>query len=413
MKVLWITNIIFPEAMSLLSGHYEQKGSGGWMISSANVLIQNDDIELTVATVCAGINNLTRLHGQKILYYLLPYGKGNKKNNPEYESYWKIIKNEIAPVVIHIHGTEFSHGSAYVKACGANNVVVSIQGLIYELGKHYTDGLTKKDIYLNPTIHDFLKGTCFSEKKQWLLRGHYEKELLASVNHVIGRTAWDKAHVWENNPNANYYHCDETLRDPFYQDIWSYENCKPHSIFLSQSNYPIKGLHMVLKSMPMILDHYPDTTLRIAGTDITRYGIKHLTCYYKYLGSLIQNLNLRNHIHFCGDLTVEQMKNEYLRSNVFICPSLLENSSNSLCESLILGVPSIASFVGGLPTIMQGNESNLYRFDDLCLLAHLVCLIFDRNIPDLVAIRERSIKRHASNNNKRVLYDIYRKITCI
>ena len=49
MKILWITNILFPEAEQLLVGNGELKSSGGWMLGAANALLQKEDIKLIVS----------------------------------------------------------------------------------------------------------------------------------------------------------------------------------------------------------------------------------------------------------------------------------------------------------------------------------------------------------------------------
>lgn len=113
MKVLWITNILFPEAEQLLTGSGELKTSGGWMLGSANALLQNMKIKLTVATVSAKVNKLTKLEGHKILYYILPMGKGNQDFNMDYCQYWVQVKDMVKPDVVHIHGTEFSWSCLY------------------------------------------------------------------------------------------------------------------------------------------------------------------------------------------------------------------------------------------------------------------------------------------------------------
>ena len=51
MKVLWITNILFPEVEQILTGSGELKSTGGWMLGMANALINSGKVELFVATV--------------------------------------------------------------------------------------------------------------------------------------------------------------------------------------------------------------------------------------------------------------------------------------------------------------------------------------------------------------------------
>ncbi len=36
-------------------------------------------------------------------------------------------------------------------------------------------------------------------------------------------------------------------------------------LFLSQGNYPLKGLHRLLKALPKVLERYPKARLVIAG----------------------------------------------------------------------------------------------------------------------------------------------------
>lgn len=81
MKILWITNIVFPEAISKLTGERELKSSGGWMLGAADALLKNDDVELFVASISNAVNKLTKIEGEKIVHYILPICEVNLKNN--------------------------------------------------------------------------------------------------------------------------------------------------------------------------------------------------------------------------------------------------------------------------------------------------------------------------------------------
>lgn len=411
MKILWITNILFPEAEKTLTGRGELRGSGGWMMSSAEMLVQQDGVQLFVATVSTLVRRLEIVKSKQLTYYVLPYGKGNLKYNSEYELYWRQIKEQVQPDIVHIHGTEFTHGLAYINACGSERVVVSIQGLKSGIAPYYCAGLSWKEIYGNLTFHDLIKGSIYSEQKAFKNTAKFEREMLCKVNHIIGRTSWDKSHVWAINPNANYYVCNETLRAEFYDGVkWNYDRCEPCSIFLSQGSYPLKGFHQVLKAMPLILQHYPDTIIRIAGSDITfnkgLWGVLHFTGYGKIVKRLIKKYHLKDKVTFLGPLTAVQMKEEYLRSNVFVCPSSIENSPNSLGEAQLLGVPCVASYVGGIPDMMNGNEENLYRFEDIEMLSRKICNLFafPEKQRDLSEIAKR---RHDCKTNTITLLNIY------
>lgn len=413
MKILWITNILFPEAEQLLNGAGELKATGGWMLGAANALLQNKEVKLTVASVSTKVHKLTKLEGHDILYYILPMGKGNMNFNMEYCKYWQQVNNDVNPDVVHIHGTECSHGYAYMSACSCDNVVISIQGLTSAY-YYYHYGMTKKDIYRNLTFRDIIRGSILSGQKQFKQRAAYEIEMIKNAKHIIGRTSWDKARVWAINPNAEYHFCNETLRSDFYDGSrWIYNKCYKHSIFLSQAGYPIKGLHQVLKAMPFILRHYPDTSIRIAGADITKSSTLseklRLSGYGRYIKRLINKNALEDKVTFTGSLNGEQMKQEYLRTNVFVCPSTIENSPNSLGEAQILGTPCIASYVGGIPDMMKENEENLYRFEEVEMLAEKVCRVF-ADAEKQVDMHVIAAERHSSKLNCGILLSIYKNI---
>ena len=255
MKILWITNITFPEVYKLL-GKTSNTNAGGWMLSSANSIATVPDVKLAVASVCPMVSNLTVLNGEHITYYVLPYGKGNIRYNKDYEKFWVDVRDSFNPDVVHIHGTEFTHGLSYVRACGTEHVVVSIQGLLHVIKNYSTSGLRLKDIICNTTIRDILTGSgILSEKRDFEARSVYEIELLRKVSHIIGRTTWDKAHTWAINKSARYYNCNESLRGSFYEGSWSYEKCNKHTIFLSQGSSALKGAHFVFKALNIIQIH--------------------------------------------------------------------------------------------------------------------------------------------------------------
>lgn len=417
MNVLWITNVILPEAQALLSGNGTLNASGGWMLGAAENLVSQPGIHLTIATVSRRVRKLCRLEGEKITYYILPSGlKGNHRINHSLEPYWKQVKDKVKPDVIHLHGTEFTHGLAYLEACGAEHVCVSIQGLVSAYNYYYY-GLTQKEIRSSFTLRSLLRGGIISGYKDFRYRAKTEIEILSRVNHIIGRTQWDRQRTWAINPDATYHYGGETLRKDFYSGkIWVYNECKPHSIFLSQAGYPIKGLHMLLKAMPLILRHYPDATVRVAGTDIIRRNnfidCMSLSNYGNLIRRYLKKYNLCGVVSFTGPLSGDGMRNEYLHCNVFVCPSSIENSPNSIGEAQLLGVPVVASYVGGVMDMMQGNEDNMYRFEEVEMMAYKICHIFEqRDTVNTSLMRELALKRHDPKRNVENLIKIYHAVS--
>ncbi len=249
-------------------------------------------------------------------------------------------------------------------------------------------------------------------------RAYSEVRTLQNAQFVIGRTIWDKACVLNINPKLVYYPCNETLRPVFYTKQWNIESCEKFSIFVSQGSYPIKGLHFMLEALNIIKKSFPEVKLYIAGenymgsTTIKQRLRK--ASYQKFIESLIREYNLEEHIFFTGQLNEVEMCSQYLKSHVFVCPSTIENSPNSLGEAMILGVPIVSSFVGGIPDlIIHNQEGFLYQHDAFYMLAHHVMKLFDdevlcQNVSENT--RKHALQTHNVERNIRQLVEIYEEV---
>lgn len=415
MKLLWITNVLMPEVAAMLVNKAEIKGSGGWLYSLSHALSEKREINLIIASVHPSVKELKVIEGENCRYYILPLGKGNMSYNEQYEAYWKVINEKEQPDIVHIHGTEFSHGLAWIRACGKDNVVVSIQGLVSVIQKYvfYNIPLKEKIISWQP------RSLISNEKDNYHKRASCEIEYLKTTQYFIGRTDWDRAHIWHLNSEATYFHCEEMLRDSFYNVKWDPTTIERYSIFVSQANTSIKGLHQLLKALPKVIEQYPDTKLYVAGSSYftspsTLKKRLHTTTYFSYIKQLLNKQSLTEHVVFLAPLNEKEMQERFLKSNVVVLPSAIENSSNSLAEAQILGVPCVASYVGGTPTMVEhGKTGLLYRFEEIEMLAYYICRVFDdENLANYLSKSEieKASKRHDRNGIVSNMMDIYNKI---
>lgn len=405
-KVLWITNIMLPPVCKALN--VRPRPVGGWMYSSLQKLIAHQEFNFAVATTYNGSRLLVH-EVDGTTYYLLPQKSKYKTHyNPNLEKYWKEIQEEFKPDVVHVHGSEYPLGLSWVKSNGNKGVVCSIQGLVSVYTRYYLGGISCKDAQRS-SVRDFLlHNGLLVQQKDFERRGKLEKHFLSSIKHIIGRTEWDQAHSMAINPNVSYYYCGETLRDAFYEHRWSFEKCNRHSIFASQAGYAIKGFHKLLMAFPYILKDYPDSKIYLTGASPFNKPFYKLGTYEKYIKKLIADLKIKEKIIFLGSLDEEQMCNQFLKCNVFVCPSAIENSPNSLGEAQIMGVPHVASFVGGIPEIVEYNNSILYRFDEHEMLAKRIKDIFKIGESFEAAVFDR--QRYNGEYNANLLMDIYKRI---
>ena len=170
--------------------------------------------------------------------------------------------------------------------------------------------------------------------------------------------------------------------------------------------------------MQVVKSVFPETQLRVAGDDITggpsiKERLK-ISGYGSYIRSLLHKLDLRSSVTFVGPLSENDMIREFLDTHVFLCPSSIENSPNSLGEAQIIGTPCVASYVGGIPDMVTDGETGLlYRFDDHIMLAFQLIKIFsDDKLASGLSQKGQiaAQQRHNKDVISARMADIYRQI---
>ena len=356
---------------------------GGWVENLIKALTDNT-VEIYSAFVIGELDKISYGTEEKIHFVGVPEFRGslNARFNKFVDAFNEILDN-IHPDVVHIIGTEREYDYALFKAFNnPKKTIVSITGLLTYYAYHFL-GNIDRCILKRKTFGDIVRRWGpINEQKSFYVLSKYEKKLIQESEFIFGRTTWDNTCSYLLNPNLNYVHCGEIINPIYYTNNWEYENCDKHRIFVSQASYPIKGFHYLIQALPYILSKYPDTKVYVAGTNLFDSsfmgGLKRNT-YANFLLKLLRKLNIdKNCIVFTGCLKPNEMLNQYLKANVAVLPSIIENSPNSLGEAMLLDVPCVASYVGGVPDMMEHNKSGyVYPSDEPYMLAKFILNIFD------------------------------------
>jgi glycosyltransferase involved in cell wall biosynthesis len=202
------------------------------------------------------------------------------------------------------------------------------------------------------------------------------------------------------------------LRKPFYKSkAWIPKNKKV--VFCSVAYpSPFKGLHVAFRAIALLKKKYPNIEIRIAGL-LQKNGIRQ-DGYIRWLNQQIDKLDIRSNVVWLGGLNANQVIQELLDSEAMILPSFIENCSNTLQEAMMIGLPVVSSYVGGLPSLAKDEESILFFSpgDEIMCAFQLERLLMDHALTRRISKTAREIAFNRNNQEVTVnkQYEIYRKV---
>lgn len=416
MKILWFspTSALYSNKNVSSSSTSISPNGGGWISSLANFLKENTNIELAIAFESNIIkskainNNITyypinafrNIRDKILLKFSLEIEE--KKIIPICQN----IIEDFKPDIIQVFGSEWCYGLIASKT--KVPVIIHIQGSMppyYYATYPYGFNILNKINYnlFNPIkLFQLYRGN-----RKLKERVRREEKILKQTAYFFGRTQWDYKLSQLYAPNSKYYHSDEILRPEFYKAYHRKEFNTQKIILVSNigSGSLMKGYDLILKTSNILKNHtnIQYTWKVIGGTNEIPFIEKHLKMQSK-------NLN----IELLGVLSEKEVVKTLLDSDVYIHPSYIDNSPNSLCEAQILGLPIIATNVGGVNSLINHNYTGLLipAGEPHMLASNIIELVNNINIRETIAKQGQieAINRHNPETIVKTLIGNYNKI---
>jgi glycosyltransferase involved in cell wall biosynthesis len=276
-------------------------------------------------------------------------------------------------------------------------VVCSIQGIVSPYA-YRAEGDALKDINskISRTGHG-LKSLLFEKglKHQYRLlqlMATRETQYFSEYRNFIGRTEWDRRISSVMAPGSKYFLGDEIMRDAFYKSQWiPVDRSEKWIIHTTASDHPMKGFRTIVDAVRLLKRIDIEMEWRVAGLSESSSVVRVLK---KELGGKYPGESIR----LLGRINSDELVARMLEAHVFVLPSYMENSPNSLCEAMMLGMPCIATNSGGIPSILQDrDEGILIQTRDPWVMAGALLEIFDDPsgaIQKGIAARRRALLRH-------------------
>ena len=151
----------------------------------------------------------------------------------------------------------------------------------------------------------------------------------------------------------------------------------------------LKGLDMLLKALSQI--QHKDTFLYVIGGTNNTEEVNRLK-------KICIDLNLNEKVHFIGSISRAQLKYYYNSADLYVLPSYYESFGLSVLEAAACGKPTIASKVGGLPSIIRDNETGflLEQRSLGSLIKKIEILLNDKELSDTMG---RAARKQAEKLN--------------
>jgi glycosyltransferase involved in cell wall biosynthesis len=372
MRVLWFTGVQLPAVTG------QGLSRAGWQEGLRKALEENyPELELLIASF-GDQDYLPFQDGNSVYYNILRDRKAADRwerliNNWKHSIFshqeldrCRELVEQINPDLVFMFGTENPFGliADQIKP----PVIISIQAVLNGLIKHLFDGLTNLEkIKILLSRETLLGGGVFHKYLQLQSQIKMESEIYRRCNYFEGRTEWDRE--WQNqlNPDAKYFKIHRVLGEKFYSAVWEQEKSQPYQLYTTSSNASFKGgISLVRAVIELQKRGIQDLTLRIAG-------VHPRSATGSIIRELIEKHDLQNNISLLGRISPDEIVLEMKRAAIFILPSHMDNSPNSLGEAMLMGMPCIASSAGGIESMLENRQNGLiYDPDNIVALADCI-----------------------------------------
>ena len=154
---------------------------------------------------------------------------------------------------------------------------------------------------------------------------------------------------------------------------------KENLILFVGGDYFRKGIHRLLRALPLVREKVPDARLMVIGND------------YGYVKAFARFLARGLPVEFVYGMPRAELYKTYGKAKAFVMPSEIEAIPLVSSEATMAGVPPILSDAGGNPEIvLDGTTGFTVPLDDYALLAErIVSCLTDRELSERLVAQGR------------------------
>jgi Glycosyltransferase len=301
----------------------------------------------------------------------------------------KIVK-DVNPDIIHSHFYITTLISRFARIQNNRPLIFQVPGPL-----HLEKKLTKKIDLITASKNDYWVGSCTWTQKAYINSGiSKDKVFLSFYGNNFGNTPIKRTNILRNELGIK----DEYLLIGMVSYMYA-----PKRILGQKKG--IKGHEDFIDAISLLIPKYDNISVVIIG------GAWDSKVWYE---QKIKDYSIKkcgNFINFVGSRN--DIKDIYKDIDIVVHPSHSENLGGA-AESLMMGVPTITSNVGGFPDIVIDNETGLLVEPQniIQLSSAIEKMILDKDLREKIALNGQEKVRNVLNikSTSKSIFDIYNTI---
>jgi len=223
------------------------------------------------------------------------------------------------------------------------------------------------------------------------------------ISHVIAISRYTKQFL----PEANNIWKTWLIENPVAESYFDIERkLEPGRILCCARIKPLKNILGLIEAFALIVEQFPHAQLRIAGAPEATYLEK---CKRQ-----VERNNLQDEVHFLGNITIDEVQLELSKANCLVVPSFQENSPLTIAEAMAVGVPVVASNVGGIPEMIEDEKTGLLidPYDTKSMSDAILKILFDETLARSIgqSAKETAQDRYSASIACEKTLRVYREI---
>ena len=243
----------------------------------------------------------------------------------------------------------------------------------------------------NSGIHDDVQR--YINDTEWLLT-YESSEVIVNSNYMkcelqrLFGLPFEKINVIPNGINLNNFSGIE--KDYDFRRKYAMDNEKI-ILYIGRLVHE-KGVQHLISAMPKIINGYNDTKLIIGG----KGGM------LDELREQARNLGIENKVYFTGYLSSKDVQKMYKCADIAVFPSTYEPFGIVALESMLAGIPTVVSDIGGLNEIVNHGVDGMksYAGNSNSIADSVLTLLYNHQLCDNITKNAKAKVKKEYNWNK-------------